>query len=173
MQVIHLSGIWTLAVDFAAWLAINLTVSAMTLKMPDHWFDRDSWLYRTRKWENGGQIWQSIFRVRSWKERLPDGSELIGRGYAKKRLRSTKVQVLEKFIRESRRAELTHVLAAAPAILFFLWNPPLAGWIIIVFALAINAPCIIAQRYNRPRLMKINALKAERRINFSGGPGQG
>jgi glycosyl-4,4'-diaponeurosporenoate acyltransferase len=160
MPVFALPPVWAILLDFAAWLMINLAVSAWTLKMPHGWFEHDSWLYRTKGWEKGGQFWQTSLQVKTWKERLPDSGVRFGRGFAKKRLQTTDEHGLDEFIRESRRAELTHVLAAVPAVLFFLWNTPLAGWINVVFALAINAPCIIAQRYNRPRFIRIKARKA-------------
>ncbi|MDD2457701.1 MAG: glycosyl-4,4'-diaponeurosporenoate acyltransferase, partial [Eubacteriales bacterium] len=106
-------------------------------------------------WERQGQIWQQVFRVRSWKERLPDGAQLIGRGYAKKRLKATHAMELSRFIQESRRAELTHYLAMLPAPLFFLWNPVWVGWFMISYALMANVPCILAQRYNRPRFIQL------------------
>jgi len=85
---------------------------------------------------------------------------MIGRGYAKKRLRATHDEELARFVQESRRAELTHYLAMLPAPLFFLWNPAWAGWFMIGYALVANAPCIIAQRYNRPRFKKLLEKRA-------------
>jgi hypothetical protein len=38
--------------------------------------------------------------------------------------------------------------------LFFLWNPPWAGWVMVVYATFANFPRIIAQRYNRIRLRR-------------------
>ncbi len=145
----------TILLDFAAWFVFHMAAVICTLNMPVRWFASDHWLYRTRAWENQGQIWQQVFRVRTWKERLPDGAQLVGRGYAKKRLQATHTAELSRFVQESRRAELTHYLAMLPAPLFFLWNPAWVGWFMIGYALMANAPCIIAQRYNRPRIIHL------------------
>jgi glycosyl-4,4'-diaponeurosporenoate acyltransferase len=61
---------------------------------------------------------------------------------------------LLKFLHESCRAELTHWLAIPPFIVFGLFTPPAALPIMFVYALAVNMPCILAQRYNRPRIQK-------------------
>jgi glycosyl-4,4'-diaponeurosporenoate acyltransferase len=160
LRLIELSSVFTLVLDFAAWFVFHMAAALITLNMPDRWFDSDHWLYQTRNWERQGQIWHQLFRVRYWKERLPDGAQMIGRGYAKKRLRATHDEELARFVQESRRAELTHYLAMLPAPLFFLWNPAWAGWFMIGYALVANAPCIIAQRYNRPRFKKLLEKRA-------------
>jgi glycosyl-4,4'-diaponeurosporenoate acyltransferase len=38
---------------------------------------------------------------------------------------------------------------------FFTWNPPWACWVMVGYAIFANAPCIIAQRYNRLILTKL------------------
>jgi hypothetical protein len=53
---------------------------------------------------------------------------------------------------ETGRAEYTHLFAMLPAPIFFIWNPWWGGIIMIIYAVIINVPCIIAQRYNRARL---------------------
>ncbi len=40
------------------------------------WFDPQGWLYRTRRWERGGQVYDRVFLIRAWKRLLPDGSAL-------------------------------------------------------------------------------------------------
>ena len=159
MRVFEWPILWTIVVDFAAWFIFHMAAALLALHLPDRWFTADRWPYRTGNWERGGQVWQDVFKVRTWKERLPDGALMLGRGYVKKRLQASHASALDDFIRESRRAELTHYLAATPAVLFFLWNPPWAGWVMIVYAILANAPCIIAQRYNRPRFARIREQK--------------
>jgi glycosyl-4,4'-diaponeurosporenoate acyltransferase len=36
--------------------------------------------------------------------------------------------------------------------LFFTWNPWQIALLMVPYAVATNVPCIVAQRYNRPRL---------------------
>ena len=53
--------------------------------------------------------------------------------------------------------ELAHWAVIALAPLFFLWNPPWAGWVMVGYALLASAPFIVAQRYNRFRLRRLLA----------------
>jgi glycosyl-4,4'-diaponeurosporenoate acyltransferase len=164
MRVIELPTVWTLLIDIAAWLILHVATAYITFKMPDRFFDKDIGFYRTRPWEKGGQFWQNVFRVRIWKKWLPDGASIAGHGFIKKRLLSANSAGLEKYILESRRAELTHVLAMIPALLFFLWNPWVAGLAMICYAILINGPCLIAQRYNRPRFQNVLIKKQAKYI---------
>ncbi len=155
MRILELNMFWTVAIDFAAWLFFHLGVASLTLLLPDRLFARDTWLYRARSWERGGLFWDSLFKIKRWKERLPDGAAILRGGFAKKRLASVKTPNLARFILETRRAELTHWLAMLPAPLFFLWNPVWAGWFMILYAMLFNAPFVIVQRFNRPRFQKL------------------
>ncbi|MDN5314117.1 MAG: glycosyl-4,4-diaponeurosporenoate acyltransferase [Clostridiales bacterium] len=154
MRVVELSIFWTIIIDFIAWFIIHMAAALLALKLPDRYFKSDNWLYKSHNWEKSGQFWQDKFKVRVWKEKLPDGAAILGQGFAKKRLQAAEAAYFEQFILESRRAEFTHYLAMLPAVLFFLWNPPWAGVFIIFYAIAANIPCVIAQRYNRPRFVR-------------------
>jgi glycosyl-4,4'-diaponeurosporenoate acyltransferase len=98
-------------------------------------------------------VYEDVFRIRSWKGRLPDGADLLRwRSFRKRTLAERTPAYLERFSRETCRAELTHLLTMAWAPAFFLWNPVWVGWLMIAYALAENVPPILAQRYNRCRL---------------------
>lgn len=163
MRIIELPVIWTIVIDFIAWFVIHMAAALFALKLPDRWFSQDRWLYRCRGWEKSGQIWHRIVRVKHWKDKLPDGAAILGQGFAKKHLQAKDPAFLVQFVLESRRAEFTHWLAMSPAVLFFLWNPLWVGYIMIVYAILANAPCIIAQRYNRPRFLKA-AQRADNKL---------
>lgn len=160
MPIIEMPVHLTILLDFAAWFVIHMGSAILTLNLPNHLFEHDNYLYRSRDWERSGDIWQTLFRVRGWKDKLPDGATILKKGFPKKKLQGREPAYLTAFIRESRRAELTHWIAMPPSVFFFLWNPPAVGWIMIVYALAANAPCVIAQRYNRAKLQRILEKKA-------------
>ena len=101
-----------------------------------------------------------MFRIRQWKDKLPDGTVIAKKGFDKSRLAQQQKDYLEKFVIETRRAELTHWLLMVPAPFFFLWNPAWAGWVMIVYALLANCPFIMIQRYNRPRLERVLRKKS-------------
>ena len=162
MRIVELSPILTIILDVAVWFFIHIGCTILSLKLPDSVFENDRWIYTTRKWERGGAIWQQIFRVRRWKNYLPDGAAVFSRGvfskgFRKKYMQSRDKAYFQTFVRESRRAELTHWMIMLPAPFFFLWNPFEIGWIMIFYAILANGPCIIAQRYNRPRFTRIMA----------------
>jgi glycosyl-4,4'-diaponeurosporenoate acyltransferase len=142
---------WTIVLNTAAWLAIHLGVSYFSSRLPLELFRAEGWLYRTRRWEMEGRIYQAVFRIRSWKGLLPDGAALFRKGFRKKRLASRSAVYLSHFVLETCRAELCHWLVFAVVPLFFLWNPWYVALPMIPYAVATNMPCIFAQRFNRPR----------------------
>lgn len=162
MRIIELPAFWTIFIDFIAWFIFNMGIVILTLHLPDRLFEQDGPLYRCRGWERSGEIWQSLFHVRSWKGRLPDGSTILKKGFAKKHLQARDEAFLTAFIRESRRAELTHWLIMPFSVLFFFWNPPAVGWFMIAIVIICHSPYVIVQRYNRPRLELALKRKATR-----------
>ncbi|WNQ10026.1 glycosyl-4,4'-diaponeurosporenoate acyltransferase [Paenibacillus aurantius] len=160
MRVLELPALGTLLLDIAAWLAIQLAAAYGCLKAPDRWFRETRWL---RPWglERGGRLYERGLAIKRWKGWLPDGGSWFKGGFSKKKLRSADSAYLSRFLLETRRAEVTHWLAMAPAPLFFLWNDRASGWILMGYALAANLPCIWVQRYNRIRLGRISS-KTER-----------
>jgi glycosyl-4,4'-diaponeurosporenoate acyltransferase len=78
-----------------------------------------------------------------------------------KRVASRHREALERWVQEACRAELTHWIALLVSGLFFLWNPPWLGGVMVLYAVALNGPCIVVQRYNRPRLMRILGEKCD------------
>ncbi|MGO4370304.1 glycosyl-4,4'-diaponeurosporenoate acyltransferase [Paenibacillus sp. MCAF20] len=155
MRIIELPITMTILADFAAWFVIHLALSWCTLKLPRRYFAKDSFLYRIRMWERSGKLWHEVCRIKAWKHVIPDGTILLKNGFNKSSLDGRDKASMLTFIQESRRAELTHWLSIAPAVLFFLWNPAWAGWLMVLYAVLFNAPIIIAQRYNRPRFQRL------------------
>ncbi len=110
---------------------------------------------KNRKWENEGKFYERVFKIRKWKHLLPDGARTHKSGFRKGKLDSYKPEYLKKFIIETGRAEIFHLLQILPFWIFGLWSPAFVIWIMLAYALIVNVPCILAQRYNRPRLRKI------------------
>lgn len=152
MAPLELSTGWTIAVNAGAWLAIHLGVSWFSSRLPLSWFRPEGPLYRTRGWERGGAVYDHVFRIRAWKRLLPDGAALFKSGFRKRRMTGRSAPYCRTFVLETCRAELCHWLVFALVPLFFLWNPPYVAWPMVPYAVAVNLPCIVAQRYNRPRL---------------------
>ena len=156
MRIIHLPTSWTILVDFVIWFIIHMGVVYGVVRIPTHRFNPDGWLFRTRGWEKAGNLYQDCFKIKKWKQYLPDGAPLLGsRGFPKKKLQEKTPEFLRAFLQETCRAELTHWLTMLFAPFFFLWNPLWVGFFMIFYALTENLPLIMAQRYNRARLRRI------------------
>ena len=143
-----------IALDAAAWAAVQAGTGYLAHRLPVRLLDRDRWLWRERRWERGGRFYVDVARIRRWKRLLPEAGAAFGGGFDKRRLRGRAPADLERFAVETRRAELGHWLAVLPAPLFVALNPPLLAPFMAVYALAVNLPCIAAQRYNRIRLRR-------------------
>lgn len=156
MRLIHLSTFWTVLLDFAAWFFIHIVVVYLVVRIPLRYLDPHGFLYRPRAWEKGGALYQKFFRIKRWKERVPDGARFLGeRGFPKKRLHSKSNAYLHAFFLETCRAEMSHWMIILSAPFFFLWNRFWVGIIMIVYAVAENIPLIMVQRYNRCRFSRI------------------
>jgi len=134
---------------------VHLGISYLCVKIPIAFFKKDRWLFRIRNWEYRGKAYNRFFKVKKWKSIIPDGGGLFKKGFAKKNLQYSDPLYLKTFMYETKRAELTHWLTIIPAPIFFLWNIWWAGIIMIVYALIVNVPCILLQRYNRARLTSL------------------
>lgn len=102
-------------------------------------------------------FYENWLGIKHWKDRLPDGARWLGGGFAKRELAALDPEYLRRFIRETWRGELCHGCALLIVPVFFIWNPWWGDLVILAYALAANAPCLIAQRYNRLRLRRVLA----------------
>ena len=129
-----------------SWLLTRARVSS---------FDPQSFLFRERRCEMGGRLYERLFAVRVWKNLLPDGAPWLG-GFAKKSLMGRDMEYVSRFRLETCRGELAHFVQIPCVLLALLWNPwPLAALIIVGYALISNIPCIVVQRHTRHRLSRL------------------
>ena len=144
-----------LASFFIMWPVFQAGFSLLANKIPDNKFDEESWFFRVHRWELNGRIYEKVFKIRFWKRLLPDGAAVFDKGFRKKKLKTLDSEYLKAFIKETCRAEWAHWMQITPFWLFGLWAPPPVIWFMLAYALLVNIPCIIAQRYNRPRLKRL------------------
>jgi glycosyl-4,4'-diaponeurosporenoate acyltransferase len=155
VRIAHLARGWTFVLDVAVWAAWSTLAGYLAHVLPATRLDHDTALFRLRRSELDRRLYERRLHVKAWKDRLPEAGALFGGGFSKRHLVRRGRDHLERFVIETRRAELTHWLVMAAAPLFFLWNPWWAGLVMIVYALVANVPCIAIQRYNRARLLRI------------------
>lgn len=137
-----------------AWFLAIFIPGYIIQKIPISRFREDFFLFKIRSWEKNGRLYRSL-GIKYWKELLPDGAGIFDNGFRKRQMHGIDELYLKRFILETCRAELVHWVIIALIPLFFLWNPlQVAVWM-IPFGLAVNLPCLLTQRYNRPRLQRI------------------
>jgi glycosyl-4,4'-diaponeurosporenoate acyltransferase len=145
----------TIAVDIVAWGAFHAATGYAAHRLPANRLSQDGWLLRSRRFEAGGRWYRRNLRIHRWKDKLPEAGALFDGGVSKRHLPSYDAAGLQLFVRETRRAELTHWWAMSCSPLFVLWNPPLAAGLLIGYGVAINLPFIAIQRYNRFRVQAL------------------
>jgi glycosyl-4,4'-diaponeurosporenoate acyltransferase len=155
MQIIFLSDIGTVIMDICAWVFFHLSIGFWCSRIPVSFFNTKKPFYITKKWENEGEIYQKLFRVKSWKKYIPSGGSLYTNTFKIKNLPCYSKEYLERWLKESCRAELCHWIMILPGFLFFLWNNVKVAWLMVAYAVLNNMVPIIMQRYNRPRISKL------------------
>ncbi len=156
MRIFYFSTEWTIVLCFVLWTVINLSAAIICLFLPDKAFNPRSFFFRSHPFEKEGQIYEDVFKVKSWKKLLPDGGALWKkRGYKKRHIQEFSQENLERFLIEACRGELTHWLSILPFWVFGFFLPASSIWVMLIYALLANLPCIIAQRYNRPRVLHL------------------
>ncbi|MCA1755178.1 MAG: hypothetical protein LC641_10855 [Spirochaeta sp.] len=164
-------SLWLRVLLIAAnWVLFHIGSGFATHHMPARFFDHESPLFKTRAFEAEGRLYRRVLRIHRWKDLLPEAGATFAGGFAKRSLfpeHRTDQAYLQRFIAETRRAELTHWLPIALSATFFLWNPPeIASWM-PVYAAATNLPFILVQRANRPRLQRLAKTGQFRRTEAS------
>ena len=149
---LELSNLWIVILNALGIPTIHLGISWWFTKLDRSWFDPGSWLFRERRLEAGGTVYQTLFRIRRWKHLLPDAAPWFD-GFAKGRLGSKDPAHLRVFIAETCRGEAAHHAQTVALLLTLIWNPwPVAAIVMIVYAFASNLPCVLLQRFTRARL---------------------
>lgn len=97
MRIFYFPIYLTIIIDIIAWLIIHLGVSYFTYCLPIKLFEQESWFYKERKWEKAGNIYKVIFKIKNWKQLLPDGAILFKKGFQKSRLENSTLPYLKTF----------------------------------------------------------------------------
>lgn len=142
------------AVDAGVWAAWSAAVGYAAHRLPLHRLDHDTAFTRLRRWERNGRAYERL-GIRRWKDRLPEAGAVFGGGTSKRALAGRDDNDLLRFAAETRRAELVHWQIPLVTPLFALWNPPALLAAMAGYAVVANAPCLVIQRYNRGRILRI------------------
>lgn len=143
------------AANVVGWVGWMLLVGWAAHRAPLRRFDHDTWLTRPRSVERDGRWYEARLHIVRWKDWLPEGGGFYRGGFAKRTVAGGDVDVMRRFVAETRRAEYAHWLMMAATPVFFLWNAWWGDVLNVVFALTVNLPCLMVQRYNRARLTRV------------------
>lgn len=137
------------------WFSAHMYVSKLFLRISDQHYIDGPLKLKSFNFENRGSVYQRLFKVKAWKDRVPEGSQFFTNTYNKRELKDNSRETIDAFLVEVNRAEITHwgILFTLPLVLLF--NPRWAYKLHILYALLANIPFIIIQRYNRPRFEAI------------------
>ena len=116
---------------------------------------------RVYDWERAGTVYRRL-GIRLWKDRLPEAGAFFPGGFSKRRLQANDASYFGRFVLETTRAEFSHWLTWGLSLSFFAWNPWPVGALMILYGAATNGPCILVQRYNRARLIRLVQISARR-----------
>ncbi|MBR2721612.1 MAG: hypothetical protein IKC31_03940 [Clostridia bacterium] len=129
--------------------------------LPERWLKYEYALFRPRKWEHGGVVYERI-RVQDWKDHMPDMSRVMKDMVPKKIGICPTSDEIWTLVRETCRAEAVHLglCLCAPVVYFFWWNK--IGIFLSGLVIVCNLPFIVIQRYNRPMFIRL-AIRLEAR----------
>lgn len=146
---------WLVIIDAGIWIVWSTLVGYVAHRLPVDRLDRDRWLLRLRSTpDRVARRYAHSLRIKQWKPRLPEAGDLFEGGFNKRHLVHRDRPYLQRFVIETRRAELTHWVIMAIAPLFFLWNPFWVAVAMVGYGVVANLPCLLVQRYNRARLLR-------------------
>jgi glycosyl-4,4'-diaponeurosporenoate acyltransferase len=134
-------------------MLVHMAVARAFLSRPADSFRPTAPLFRERAWERGGAIYRRLL-VHRWKRFLPDAAPWFRGGRAKSDLIRRTPDDLRRFVQETCRSEATHLTVIAGSPLFFLFNRVDVGLGMLIVGFLFNAPCLVAQRFNRLRVRR-------------------
>lgn len=143
--------------DCVQYLAVTGIIAFFLGRLiPKKWFRADKFPFSSFAFEKNGKFYNK-FKIRIWQNKVPDMSKILPKIMPAKSISSDYREKLPRMLQETCVAEFIHVLLCFSGLKCIkLW--PGAGGKIIVFLYIVlfNLPYIMIQRYNRPRLLKLN-----------------
>ena len=123
--------------------------------LPKKLLHPDRGLFRCFPFERDGRIYEKT-GIRKWQKKVPDMSRIFPRWMPPKHLQGDYATRLPVMIRETCVAELVHMLASLAGLgCLYLWPGPGGITVTLLYILLFNLPYILIQRYNRPRLLRL------------------
>ncbi len=149
-------GLILIVANSVFWVGISFASGHLCHFIPLSFYNIKNPIFKKRFWELEGKFYEKVFLVKYWKDIVPEAGELIKiHPFDKKRLKTKEKSYIERFIIETCRAELVHLLILLSTPFAFLFNPPIGDYLMAAYGILANIPFIIIQRYNRIRFVKV------------------
>lgn len=142
------------------WFSVQMVISHLGTCIATSFFDKYPRIFRSFSWEQNGELWDDKLKVSRWKKLIPEGAQLNKNIYNKSQLTYDK-QDIHRLLLEMRRAELIHWISILP-VLIFIKAPKYIRYINVIYVVMSHIPVIITQRYNRPRIERLECLIEKR-----------
>jgi len=151
----NLSPISILLINILICAIWHLIIFILCITINKSVFNYKKTSYKIRSWEKNGKIYEKTFKIKKWKDLIP---QHIGKnGFSKRHFESLSPDYINKFIFETCRAEWNHKYNCIYSLIAIIINPLLYGLFFSILTFIFNLACVLIQRYNRIRLLKIKA----------------
>lgn len=161
-MIVTVSDPVAVLLDVVVWTALGFGIGLRFARQPFEALSTEGPVTRIRPFEHRGNWYQRWFRIRAWKDRLPEAGAAFKGGMSKRTLPGLTPDHLERFAHETCRAELVHWWLLVSSVVFVLWNPPWLFAIMVAYAVVANLPFIAVQRFNRARITAALRRRARR-----------
>lgn len=123
--------------------------------IPRKLFHPNAGYWRCFAFEKEGRLYEKL-KIRKWHSHLPDMSRLFPRWMPPKHLQGNYSVRLETMILETCIAELVHLTLCVLGFgCVFIWPGPGGIAVSLCNLFLLNLPFVLIQRYNRPRLLRL------------------
>ncbi len=140
----------------ACYLALTGVVGFFAGRIvPKRWLKPEKGWFRSFSFERNGAIYEKL-GIRKWHKKVLDMSRILPGLMPAKKLSGDYAQSLPVMIRETCVAEVVHIMVSVAG-LRCLWMWPGIGGVTVtaIHIFLLNLPFILIQRYNRPRLIRL------------------
>lgn len=152
--------VFYIAVNALFWVAVHFASGYLVHLIPESIYHPDRFIFKLHRWEERGTVYRRWLKINAWKDRLPEAGEFFSlHSFNKSHINRFEKEYLSRFILETCRAELAHLLPFFFYPLCLPWNPWPANLIMGIYVVVANVPFIIIQRYNRARLLILPIFK--------------
>ena len=140
----------------ACYLALTGTVGFFVGRLiPKEWLKPETGWFRGFSFEKNGAVYEKL-GIRKWHKKVPDMSRILPALMPAKNLSGDYGERLPVMIQETCVAEIVHITVSIAG-LRCLWMWPGVGGMTVtaIHIILLNLPFILIQRYNRPRLIRL------------------